>query len=77
MRIQTSEYGLCWTYVADPGAVDHTLRPLDWYKEYVIRGARFHDFPADYIARLENVAAETDTDTARAGREWKNARTLR
>jgi gamma-glutamylcyclotransferase len=55
------------TYIAtraDPG-----LRPLDWYKEHVLRGARALELPAAYIAAIEAVAADVDTDEERRARE--------
>jgi hypothetical protein len=75
-RIRAGEHGVCWTYIADPGAVDHSLRPLDWYKEYVIRGAHFHGFPDDYLSYLQSVSADVDTHKPRAEREWKVVETL-
>lgn len=69
--IPIPEYGPCLTYVADSHAIDDALRPLAWYKEYVLRGARFHGFPADYISALEGVPADTDSDGPRSRREWE------
>lgn len=34
---------------------DPSLLPYDWYKEYVVNGAREHGFPKEYIARLEKI----------------------
>jgi hypothetical protein len=31
------------------------LVPYDWYLEHVLRGARAHDLPEDYVARIEAV----------------------
>lgn len=69
-EIQIPEYGACSTYVADPCAIDDALRPVDWYKEYVLRGARFHGFPPDYIATLESVTASADSNRSRSQYEW-------
>lgn len=76
-EIQVPEYGPCSTYIADPGAIDETLRPLDWYKEYVLRGARFHGLPFDYVAALESVAADGDSDRLRSEREWEKISRLK
>ena len=56
VRIVTDD-GECLarTYRANPDRVDATLRPRDWYKDHVVRGAREHGLPADYIRALENV----------------------
>ncbi len=54
-------------YVAT--AADCRLRPLDWYKEHVLRGARALQLPGDYIATIEAVAADVDADEERRRRE--------
>jgi cation transport regulator ChaC len=36
--------------------------PYDWYLEHVLRGARAHGLPGEYVARLEAVASRPDTD---------------
>lgn len=69
--IRVDGLGLCSTYIADRSAIDNTLSPFDWYKEYVLRGARFNRFPAAYVATLEAVVAVEDPDRARSEREWK------
>ena len=46
-----------WTDVAKPDQVDSALRPLPWYKAHVLRGAREHGLPADYIRSIEDVQA--------------------
>lgn len=48
----------------DPGPL-----PFDWYKEHVVRGAREHRLPAEYVAALEAVPADHDTDSERRARE--------
>lgn len=45
------------------------LRPLDWYKEHVLRGARALQLPAAYIATIEAIAADVDADAERRSRE--------
>ena len=44
-----------WTYVAKPNKVDPALRPRPWYKAHVLRGAREHGLPPDYIRLIEAV----------------------
>lgn len=46
------------------------LSPHDWYREYVIRGARLNGLPENYIDALTLVLAGTDADADRARREW-------
>lgn len=52
-------------YVASPGWVDPGLRPYHWYKRLVLAGARYHGFPADYIAAIEAVESIDDPDRDR------------
>ncbi|PLP96502.1 gamma-glutamylcyclotransferase [Cupriavidus pauculus] len=55
------------TYLATK--FDPSLRPLDWYKEHVIRGATSIALPASYIASIEAVACDVDTDASRRATE--------
>lgn len=59
-------YGPAHTYVAARDALDDTLLPYDWYLTLVLAGARFHRFPAPYLARLEQVVTMPDPDPLRA-----------
>ena len=43
------------TYHANPDRTDASVRPRDWYKDHVVRGAREHGLPSDYIRALETV----------------------
>lgn len=45
------------------------LRPMDWYKEHVLRGAHSHQLPEDYIAMIEAVQAHPDPDRERRSLE--------
>ena len=56
VRIATAD-GECLalTYHANPNRTDAALRPRGWYKDHVVRGAREHGLPADYIRELEQV----------------------
>ena len=58
-------YGPCYFYRADESALDDRLRPYDWYKAYVLTGARHHQLPADYLAALSAIEAQTDEDALR------------
>lgn len=53
------------TYVADETAVDESLRPYSWYNEFVVKEARQHPLPDEYIAQLEIVEADADPDAER------------
>ncbi|MBS1994773.1 MAG: gamma-glutamylcyclotransferase [Cyanobacteria bacterium SZAS LIN-2] len=42
--------------------------PFDWYKVYVVAGAREHGLPRAYVLQLESVRAKADPDQNRADR---------
>ena len=54
-----------WVYVANEPSHDAALRPYSWYKRFLVDGARSHGLPADYIAMLEAIAADDDTNQER------------
>ncbi len=56
-----------FAYVATD--LDETLKSYHWYKEHVLRGAREHQLPADYIQAIESVESITDPDPTTAERE--------
>jgi gamma-glutamylcyclotransferase len=49
--------------------IDPELKPYEWYKEHVVRGAREHGLPADYINIILGVEVVTDPDKSRHERE--------
>lgn len=55
------------TYLAT--TFDSSLRPLDWYKEHVVRGAKATGLPASYVASIEAVACDVDADAKRRADE--------
>lgn len=55
------------TYIATH--TDSRLRPLDWYKEHVLRGAKAVGLPSSYIAMIEAVVADVDSNEERRARE--------
>lgn len=60
---------LARTYRAIP--TDPELKPLDWYKRFVVNGAREHGLPAEYVARLAGTAAMIDSDRSRRMRNLR------
>jgi len=44
------------------------LRPFEWYKAFVVHGARAHALPGDYIHGLNQALAWSDPDRDRHGR---------
>lgn len=49
--------------------IDIVQQPYHWYKEHVLRGAREHGFPEDYIAKIEAQESIEDVDKERIQRE--------
>lgn len=56
-----------FTYYAT--SIDQELKPLDWYKEHVLRGATENSLPAEYIQSIESIEHEVDPDAERRDRE--------
>ena len=46
--------------------LDDTRVPFDWYRDFVVHGARAHGLPGNWIAGLDAVATQVDVDTERA-----------
>lgn len=42
--------------------VDETLKPCDWYKEHVLRGAQENGLPSDYVEEIMAVEAMPDPE---------------
>ena len=54
------------TYLANPDYIDNSLKPYDWYKDFVLVGGREHGLPPEYIAEyVQSVEAIQDPNKAR------------
>ncbi len=62
-----------FAYVADENAIDNSLEPYTWYKEFVMGGVREYSLPEAYIRRIESVKAKQD---ANKKREERNRRLM-
>ena len=70
VRIVTDEgERLALTYHANPDRTDPALHPRDWYKDHVVRGAREHGLPADYIREIESIEIVVDDHRGTTPRE--------
>jgi gamma-glutamylcyclotransferase (GGCT)/AIG2-like uncharacterized protein YtfP len=49
--------------------INQVLKPLHWYKEHVLRGARENKLPEYYIQKIEMIDSITDHDLERHRRE--------
>jgi hypothetical protein len=45
------------------------MKPFHWYKEHVVRGAKEHNLPAEYIKTIEAVESVPDPDPKNHGKE--------
>lgn len=54
-----------YIYVVQSTHIDPSLVPYHWYKNLVLAGARYHGFPAEYIAAIEATPSKADTDAKR------------
>ncbi|MCL1658360.1 gamma-glutamylcyclotransferase [Elizabethkingia miricola] len=52
-------------YIAEESAINDDLLPYDWYKEYIVSGAKENDLPQEYVEKLEAINFIEDTDTER------------
>jgi gamma-glutamylcyclotransferase len=55
-------------YVANANRINNSLRPLDWYKLFVVRGAIENNLPQDYINFIEQFEADIDENQERRQR---------
>ncbi|MEJ2141078.1 MAG: gamma-glutamylcyclotransferase [Gammaproteobacteria bacterium] len=49
--------------------INQALKPLHWYKEHVLRGARENKLPEYYIQKIQMIDSITDQDFERHTRE--------
>ena len=55
-----------FTYAAESSWIDGTLRPYDWYVDYVLEGAAAMGLSRAYVESELSVAGVSDPDTRRA-----------
>ena len=54
------------SYLATPDYIDDSLKPYNWYKDFVLAGGREHGLPPEYIAEhIQSVEAVQDPNKAR------------
>ena len=56
----------CFTYRAQPSHIVEQLLPYHWYKQLVLLGARYCEFPPAYIGAIEAVSSIDDADAERS-----------
>jgi gamma-glutamylcyclotransferase len=70
ISLAVPDIGECKAYAAEDSYIDNTLDPYDWYKELVLIGARAHNFPVEYIDKIDAVIACPDLDSRRSADRW-------
>lgn len=63
--VEVEPHGACFVYQALASALDARLQPFDWYRDYVLAGARHHGLPAEYIATIAATPVAFDADAVR------------
>lgn len=56
--------------------INPQLKPLDWYREHVLRGAKENNLPEAYIRSIEAVEAVVDENEMRRERELSIYRSM-
>jgi len=77
LQFRDPDFGLCMAYIADPAAIDESLRPMNWYKELVLIGCRSNEFPDEYIRKIEDIETIEDSDNVRSREQWRIVEEIR
>ena len=77
ISLAVPDFGECKSYAAEDSYIDNALDPYDWYKELVLIGARAHNFPVEYIDKIDAVIARQDLDSRRNADSWKTVEKIR
>jgi len=64
-EIYVPGYGACFVYVAQQTHIDVSLKPFGWYKQLVIHGCVYHQFPAEYVETIRQIPHVDDPDSCR------------
>lgn len=67
VRLESGDTHKAFTYYATD--INPDLKPYDWYKEHVVRGAQENNLPPDYIAMIMNVESVPDPEKSRENKE--------
>ena len=62
--VKGKEY-LCFTYLAQQSHIVDDLHPYHWYKEMVVLGSKYLDFPVKYTEAIESITPIDDSDVKR------------
>jgi hypothetical protein len=66
IEIQHGEHQYsCLTYLAQQSHISKEIKPYHWYKQLVVLGARYLQFPDAYISSIESSESIEDPNVAR------------
>jgi gamma-glutamylcyclotransferase len=61
----------CFVYIAEQSHIDDELVPHCWYKNIVLAGAEYHEFPEMYLENIRQVKSGTDPDREQHDRHYQ------
>lgn len=64
LQYQGKEYD-CFAYFAQQAHIEENLKPYHWYKDLVVLGAKYLQFPDTYISAIESIESVKDNDENR------------
>jgi gamma-glutamylcyclotransferase len=63
--IDVAGFGECFIYIADDSHIDDALSPYSWYRELVLMGCEYLEFPQRYIDGVSSIESHRDPDFER------------
>ena len=69
VRVELAYGGWLEAFTYSATLIDPKLKPYDWYKAHVLRGALEHQLAADYIQSIQDIESIPDPDQERHARE--------
>ncbi len=61
----------CLVYIAVPKSIDKGVRPYHWYKQLVLMGGNYWEFPEPYISSIKQNKSIADLDIKRRNKNKK------
>lgn len=74
--IQENETIKANIYIADESAINPKLKPYEWYKLYIVEGAKAANLPPTYQEKLNQIEFVKDTDETRRNKNFQILKSL-
>lgn len=58
-------------YIADNEFINNELKPYDWYKKFILEGAKQNKLPETYIEKIESLEFNIDKNKIRRNQKLK------